>query len=81
MHGVSALQISIAADPLDEQIETWTNRPQQEADHLLLDATHKIVRIGHQVISAVILAVIGITPEIQYCALRSSLSASEAEVH
>lgn len=78
---VSATQVSRAAELLDEEIETWRNRPLGPMEYLILDATYENVRMGHTVVCAAILTAVGITPEGQRRFLGVSVSVSEAEIH
>lgn len=78
---VSSSQVSRAAKLLDEELETWRNRPLGQTAYLLLDARYEKVRHGGQVVDAALFIAIGVTPEGKRTLLGVSVSLSEAEVH
>ena len=78
---VSSSQVSRAAKLLDEELETWRNRPLGQTPYLLLDARYEKVRHGGQVVDAALFLAIGVTPEGKRTLLGVSVSLSEAEVH
>ncbi len=78
---VSSSQVSRAAKLLDEELESWRNRPLGQTPYLLLDARYEKVRHGGQVVDAALLIAIGVTPEGKRTLLGVSVSLSEAEVH
>ena len=78
---VTSAQVSRAAQALDEELETWRNRPLGETPYLILDARYEKVRHGGQVVSCAVLVAIGIDTEGKRSVLGVSVSLSEAEVH
>jgi len=78
---VSASQVSRAAKLLDEELETWRNRPLGEIVYLYLDARYKKVRQAGSVRDAAILIASGVKRDGRRSILGISVSLSEAEVH
>ena len=78
---VSSMQVSRAAEQLDEELSAWRNRPLADFPYLILDARYEKVRHGGAVIPLAVLVAIGITPEGKRSILGVSASLSEAEVH
>jgi transposase-like protein len=78
---VTSMQVSRAAQTLDEELTKWRERPLGEIPYLLLDARYEKVRIAGTVVSCALLIAIGITPDGQRTILGVSVSLSEAEVH
>ena len=78
---VSASQVSRAAKLLDEELETWRNRPLGEIVYLYLDARYEKVRQAGSVRDAAILIASGVKRDGRRSILGISVSLSEAEVH
>lgn len=78
---VSSTQVSRAAALLDEELETWRNRPLGRTPYVILDARYEKVRHGGSVRDCAVLLAIGITPDGKRTVLGVSVSLSEAEVH
>ena len=78
---ISASQVSRAAQQLDEELETWRNRPLGEIVYLYLDARYEKVRQAGSVRDAAILMASGVKKDGKRTILGISVSLSEAEVH
>jgi putative transposase len=78
---VSSMQVSRAAEMLDEELSAWRARPLGEFPYLILDARYEKVRHGGSVVSLAVLVAIGITSDGKRSILGVSVSLSEAEVH
>lgn len=78
---ISSTQVSRVTQELDEQFETFRNRPIGEICYLILDATYLKVRHNGTVIDMAILLAYGVTPQGNKEILGASASLSEAEVH
>lgn len=78
---VTSTQVSRAAALLDEELETWRNRPLGQVDYLVLDARYEKVRIDGSVRDCAVLIAVGILPSGHRSVLGVSVSLSEAEVH
>ena len=78
---VSASQVSRATKQLDEELETWRNRPLGEIIYLTLDARYEKVRQAGSVRDAAILIASGVKKDGRRSILGLSVSLSEAEAH
>jgi transposase-like protein len=78
---VSSMQVSRAAELLDQELEAWRQRPLGETPYLILDARYEKVRHGGSVVPCAVLVAIGILPDGKRSVLGVSVSLSEAEVH
>jgi transposase-like protein len=78
---ISASQVSRAAQLLDEELETWRNRPLGEIVYLYLDARYEKVRQAGSVRDAAILMASGVKRDGKRSILGVSVSLSEAETH
>ena len=78
---VSSTQVSRAAKLLDEELDTWRNRPLDQIEYLILDARYEKVRVAGSVRDCAVLVAIGIKPCGHRSVLGVSVSLSEAEVH
>ena len=78
---ISANQVSRAAQLLDEELETWRNRPLGEVMYLYLDARYEKVRQAGSVRDAAILMASGVKRDGRRSILGVSVSLSEAETH
>lgn len=78
---ISASQVSRAAQQLDEELETWRDRPLGEIVYLYLDARYEKVRQAGSVRDAAILMASGVKKDGKRTILGVSVSLSEAEVH
>lgn len=78
---ISSSQVSRAAKLLDEELESWRNRPLGEYPFLILDARYEKVRHGGQVRSIALLCAIGVDAAGKRSVIGVSTSLSEAEVH
>lgn len=78
---VTSMQVSRAAEALDEELTKWRERPLGEIPYLLLDARYEKVRVAGAVVSCALLIAVGIQPDGKRTILGVSVSLSEAEVH
>jgi transposase-like protein len=78
---VSSMQVSRAAQLLDEELQGWRERSLGEVPYLLIDARYEKVRHGGHVIDCALLVAIGVLPNGKRSVLGTSVSLSEAEVH
>lgn len=78
---ISSMQVSRAAQLLDEELQGWRERALGETPYLLIDARYEKVRHGGQVIDCALLVAIGVLPDGRRSVLGTSVSLSEAEVH
>ncbi len=78
---ISAMQVSRAAQQLDEILQEWRERPLGEIQYLYADASYEKVREAGQVRDAAVLVASGITPEGERQVLGVSVSLSEHESH
>lgn len=79
---VSAMQVSRAAQMLDEEFEQWRNRPLLDAvSFLLLDARYEKVRVDGLVIDCALFTAYGVQEDGHRRVLGVSVGLSEAEVH
>ena len=78
---INASQVSRAAQLLDEELETWRNRPLGEVIYLYLDARYEKVRQAGSVRDAAILMASGVKKDGKRTILGVSVSLSEAETH
>ena len=78
---ISAMQVSRAAQQLDEDLQEWRERPLEEIQYLYADARYEKVRDAGQVRDAAVLVATGISPEGERQVLGVSVSLSEHETH
>ncbi|QDT24749.1 Transposase, Mutator family [Gimesia panareensis] len=78
---VTSTQVSRAAKLLDEELETWRNRPLGQVEYLILDARYEKVRVEGSVRDCAVLIAIGVLASGHRSVLGVSVSLSEAEVH
>ena len=78
---ISAMQVSRAAQQLDEVLQEWRERPLGEIQYLYADARYEKVREAGQVRDAAVLVATGISPEGERQVLGVSVSLSEHEMH
>jgi len=78
---ISAMQVSRAAQQLDEVLQEWRERPLGEIQYLYADARYEKVREAGQVRDAAVLVATGISPEGERQVLGVSVSLSEHETH
>lgn len=78
---VSSMQVSRAAQELDEVLEAWRTRQLAETPYLILDARYEKVRHGGRVIDCAVLVAVGISTSGHRSVLGCSVSLSEAEAH
>jgi len=78
---ISPSQVSRAAQTLDEELETWRNRPLGEIVYLYLDARYEKVRQAGCVRDAAILMASGVKRDGERSISGISVSLSEAETH
>jgi putative transposase len=78
---ISAMQVSRAAQQLDDVLQEWRERPLGEIQYLYADARYEKVREAGQVRDAAVLVATGITPEGERQVLGVSVSLSEHETH
>jgi len=78
---VTSSQVSRATAVLDQELDSWRNRPLGRTPYLILDARYEKVRHGGSVRDCAVLLAIGITPDGKRSVVGVSVSLSEAEVH
>ena len=78
---VTSMQVSRAAEKLDEVLEAWRRRPLGEIVYLYLDARYEKVRMDGQIRDAAILIASGVGRDGKRRILGVSVSLSEAEQH
>ena len=78
---ISAMQVSRAAQQLDEVLQEWRERPLGEIQYLYADARYEKVRDAGQVRDAAVLVATGISPEGERQVLGVLVSLSEHETH
>ena len=79
---ISSTEVSRAAALLDEELESWRQRPLGKIRHLILDARYEKVRHGGSVIDCAVLIAMGVRDaDGKRSILGVSVSLSEAEVH
>lgn len=78
---VSSMQVSRAAEKLDEVLAAWRNRPLGEIVYLYLDARYEKVRMDGQIRDAAILIASGVGRDGKRRILGVSVALSEAEQH
>lgn len=78
---ISSTQVSRATKLLDQELETWRNRPLGQVEYLMLDARYERVRVDGQVRDCAVLIAVGLLPNGKRSVLGVSVSLSEAEVH
>jgi transposase-like protein len=78
---ISAMQVSRAAQQLDDVLQEWRERPLGEIQYLYADARYEKVREAGQVRDAAVLVATGISPEGERQILGVSVSLSEHETH
>jgi transposase-like protein len=79
--GVSASQVSRAAELMDEMLSTWRKRTLSEVIYLILDARYEKVRQAGRVQDAAILMACGVKRDGKRAILGVSVSLSEAAEH
>jgi transposase-like protein len=78
---VSSSQVSRAAQLLDEELQSWRERPLGKLVYLTLDARYEKVRHGGTVVDCAVLVAVGVLPSGKRTVLGVSAKLSEAEVH
>lgn len=78
---ISSTEVSRATQLLDEELQTWRDRPLGKIPYLILDARYEKVRHGGSVVDAAVLIASGVREDGRRCILGVSVSLSEAEVH
>lgn len=78
---VTSTQVSRATAALDEQLETWRQRPLGQTPYLVLDARYEKVRHGGAVVDCAVLLAVGVRADGKRTVLGASVSLSEAEIH
>lgn len=81
IESLSSSQVSRAAKLLDEELESWRNRPLGEVKYLILDARYEKMRHEGIVRDVAVLSAIGVGPDERRRILGVSVALSEAEVH
>jgi transposase-like protein len=81
IESLSSSQVSRAAKLLDEELESWRNRPLGEVKYLILDARYEKMRHGGIVRDVAVLSAIGVGPDERRRILGMSVALSEAKVH
>jgi transposase-like protein len=78
---VTSADVSRASKLLDEELESWRQRPIGEIPYLILDARYEKVRAGGSVVDCAVLVAVGVRVDGKRTVLGVSVSLSEAEVH
>ncbi|MBT8334624.1 MAG: IS256 family transposase [Deltaproteobacteria bacterium] len=78
---ISSSEVSRASKLLDEQLQTWRDRPLGPFPYVYLDARYEKVRYGGVVVSCAVLLAVGINASGRREVLGSSVKLSEHEVH
>lgn len=78
---ISSTQVSRVAALLDDELQTWRERPLEAYPYLVLDAHYEKVRQNGSVRSCAVFTAIGVNPDGKREILGVSVSLSEAEVH
>jgi transposase-like protein len=78
---VSSSQVSRCAKLLDEELQSWRERPLGKLSYLIVDARYEKVRHGGSVVDCAVLIAVGVLPNGKRTVLGVSVSLSEAEVH
>jgi len=78
---VSSSQVSRAAKLLDEELQSWRERPLGKLVYLTIDARYEKVRHGGAVVDCAVLVAVGVLPSGKRTVLAVSAKLSEAEVH
>ena len=78
---VTSMQVSRAAQELDESLELWRQRKLGRYCYVLLDARYENVRFGGTVVDAAVLWAVGIDEQGRKEPIGVSVSLSEAETH
>ena len=78
---ISAMQVSRAAQQLDEVLQEWRERSLGEIQYLYADARYEKAREAGQVRDSAVLVATGISPEGERQVLGVSVSLSEHETH
>ena len=78
---VTSMEVSRAAQQLDEEFAQWRSRPLGQYVYLMLDARYEKVRNGGGVVDSAVLVAYGIDNMGMRHVLGVSVSLSEAEVH
>lgn len=78
---VSSMQVSRAAQLLDESLSAWRDRPLGAFPYVFLDARYEKVREGGSVIDVAVLVAIGVDESGHRQVLGTSVALSEQEVH
>ncbi len=76
---VTSMQVSRAAKLLDEELETWRDRPLSQVEYLILDARYEKVRVDGSVRDCAVLVAIGVLPSGYRSVLGVSVSLSECD--
>jgi transposase-like protein len=77
---VSSTEVNRAAELLDDELESWRQRPLGKIRRLILDARYEKLRHGGSVIDCAVLIALGVRDDDKRCILGVSVSLSEAEV-
>jgi len=79
---ISSMEVSRAAQLLDEELDSWRRRPIGEVPFLVLDARYEKIRSGGSVVDCAVLIAMGVrASDGKRTILGVSVSQSEAEVH
>lgn len=78
---VSSMQVSRAAQLLDESLKAWRERSLEAFPYVYLDARYEKVREGGSVIDVAVLVAIGVDESGHRQVLGTSVALSEQEVH
>ena len=81
IESLSSAQVSRAARLLDEELESWRQRPLGVVKYLILDARYEKMRHDGIVRDVAVLSAIGVGPDEHRRILGMSVALSEAEVH
>ena len=78
---ISSSEVSRASKSLDDQLQTWRDRPLKQFPYVYMDARYEKVRHNGVVIDCAVLLAIGISPSGHREVLGVSVKLSEQEVH
>lgn len=78
---LSSMQVSRAAQALDDELSAWRERPLGRTPYVFLDAQYQKVRHAGRVIDCALLIALGVTESGHRQVLGCSVALSEHEVH
>ena len=78
---ISSSDVSRASKSLDDQLQTWRDRPLEQFPYVYMDARYEKVRHNGVIIDCAVLLAIGISPSGHREVIGVSVKLSEQEVH